>query len=67
MTVNIDKKIIYNPKPTEEDARQEALFRAAVEMEIQRKKLLGLPIARYDKELKKAYMEYPNGERRYAK
>ncbi len=41
-------------------------MRGLVELAIARKKLLGLPIARYDAKLKRAYMEYPDGRKEYA-
>ena len=43
------------------------LFRMAVRHSIEEKLAKGLPIARYDKANKKAYLEYPNGRREYTK
>ena len=40
-------------------------FQAAVTDSINKSKQLGLPIALYDKESKKAYIEYPDGRREY--
>ena len=40
-------------------------FQAAVTDSINKSKQLGLPIALYDKESKKAYLEYPDGRREY--
>ena len=40
-------------------------FQAAVADSINKAKQLGLPIALYDKESKKAYLEYPDGRREY--
>ena len=34
-------------------------FRNAVMLERVKKKLLGIPVARYDKEKRRAYLEYP--------
>lgn len=42
-------------------------FQAAVRREITIKKQKGIPIARYDSEAKRAYLEYPDGAREYAK
>lgn len=66
MKKNTNKKTHINSEISSEDAKIDLLFRRAVEVEIEKKKLLGHPISRYDDKLKKAYMEYPNGERRYA-
>lgn len=41
------------------------LFTASVKREIARKQQTGLPIARYDVENKQAYLEYPDGKRKY--
>lgn len=56
-----EDKITYDKNLTTEEAEQDYLFRKAVEMEIEKKRLLGLPIARYDIKTKKAYLEYPDG------
>ncbi len=40
-------------------------FRNAVMLERVKKKLLGIPVARYDKETRRAYLEYPDGRRVY--
>jgi len=42
------------------------LFRMAIRHEIEEARAKGLPIVRYDKELKKTYLEYPDGRREYA-
>ena len=36
-----------------------------VELERVKKKLLGIPVARYDKEKRRAYLEYPDGRKVY--
>ena len=41
-------------------------FQQGVEIENEIKQLKGLPIAGYDLEKKKAYLEYPDGHREYA-
>ena len=40
-------------------------FRNAVMLERVKKKLLGIPVARYDKEKRRAYLEYPDGRKVY--
>ena len=40
-------------------------FRNAVMLERVKKKLLGIPVARYDKEKRRAYLEYPAGRTVY--
>lgn len=40
-------------------------FQAAVNDSINRSKQLGLPVAFYDQELMKAYLQYPDGRREY--
>lgn len=59
--ISKEDKIIYDKNLTAEEAEQDYLFRKAVELEIEKKRLLGLPIARYDVKTKKAYLEYPDG------
>ena len=40
-------------------------FVEAVRLDIEKSKIMGLPIARYDVETKQAYLEYPDGRREY--
>ena len=40
-------------------------FRNAVMLERVKKKLLGIPVARYDKEKRRAYLEYPDVRKVY--
>ena len=40
-------------------------MRGLVRLEIAKHKLLGLPIARYDRTTKQAYIEYADGSREY--
>ncbi|MBQ9060596.1 MAG: hypothetical protein IJ128_05595 [Firmicutes bacterium] len=42
-------------------------FRKAVQIENEIKRVKGAPIAGYDREKKRAYLEYPDGTRVYAK
>lgn len=58
-------KVTCSSKPTKNDADQIIRFQAAVQIEIAKKKLLGKPIAKYDIETGKAYLEYPDGKRQY--
>jgi hypothetical protein len=41
-------------------------FQQGIKIENEIKQLKGLPIAGYDAEQKKAYLEYPDGHREYA-
>ncbi|NLC74208.1 MAG: hypothetical protein GX685_03045 [Clostridiales bacterium] len=41
-------------------------FIKAVELENERKKIKKVPIAKYDHETGKPYLEYPDGRREYA-
>lgn len=40
-------------------------FKASIRIDQEICKIKGLPIARFDKKLKKAYLEYPDGRREY--
>ncbi len=42
------------------------LFRMAIRQVIEEAKAKGIPIARYDEDLKKAFLEHPDGRREYA-
>lgn len=50
---------------TDEDRELDVRMKAAVEAAINRAKICKKPIARYDATNKKAYLEYPNGEKQY--
>ncbi len=50
---------------TEEDIDMDKRFNAAVKAAIERAKVCGKPIGRYDPVKKKAYMEYPDGTKKY--
>lgn len=41
-------------------------FHEAVRIDNEIKKIKGVPIAKFDREKKKAYLEYPDGRREYA-
>lgn len=41
------------------------IFIKAVEIENLKKFIKGVPISKYDKILKKSYLEYPNGDKKY--
>ena len=41
-------------------------FKASIKIDNEIRKIKGLPIARYDDEIGKAYIEYPDGRREYA-
>lgn len=40
-------------------------FKAAIRIDEEIRKIKGLPVARYDIETKRAYLEYPDGRREY--
>ena len=46
--------------------KAEMLARLAVKEELEELKRNGYPIARYDLELRKPYLEYPDGRREYS-
>ena len=41
------------------------LFKESIRIDDEIRKVKGLPVARYDSEAKKAYLEYPDGRREY--
>lgn len=41
-------------------------FKAAISIDNEIKRIKGVPIAGYDEEKKAAYLEYPDGRRKYA-
>ena len=41
------------------------LFKESIRIDDEIRRIKGLPVARYDKESKKAYLEYPDGRREY--
>ncbi|MFQ8664977.1 hypothetical protein [Anaerostipes caccae] len=49
------------------DEEMDARFNLAVDRAIQKAKIMGKPVAKYDEKLKKAYLEYPDGRREYGK
>lgn len=51
---------------TEEDIDMDRRVRQGVKAAIERTKACKKPIARYDPVKKKAYMEYPDGTRKYS-
>lgn len=40
-------------------------FRESIRIDDEMRRIMGLPVARYDSETKKAYLEYPDGRREY--
>ena len=50
---------------SESDAEMDYRAEEAVKAAIHRAKVCKKPIARYDMDTKRAYIEYPNGERKY--
>ncbi|MBR1444120.1 MAG: hypothetical protein IJ583_11395 [Firmicutes bacterium] len=41
-------------------------FKASIKIDNEIRKIKGLPIAKFDDELQKAYIEYPDGRKEYA-
>lgn len=41
------------------------LFKESIRLDDEIRKIKGLPVARYEKETKRAYLEYPDGRREY--
>jgi DNA-damage-inducible protein J len=50
----------------EDAAAMETAFAEAAQDAIRRKQEKGLPVARYDADSKRAYLEYPDGTKEYA-
>ncbi|MCC8015552.1 MAG: hypothetical protein LIO87_10215 [Eubacterium sp.] len=67
-----DKKVtVVEPEERDEylsdsDREMEARARQAVKAAIEKAKFCKKPIARYDLAARKPYIEYPDGEKRYA-
>ena len=40
-------------------------FKESIRIDNEIRRIKGLPIAKYDKVMKKAYLEFPNGKREY--
>ena len=40
-------------------------FKQSIRIDDEIRKIKGLPVARYDEETKRAYLEYPDGRREY--
>ena len=58
--------IAVNPPVSIEDQEMTERMVRMVNNSIERTKIKGAPVALYDTELHKAYLLYPNGERKYA-
>lgn len=50
---------------SESDAEMDRRAVAAVNAAIEKAKVCGKPVARYDKDTMRAYLEYPDGRREY--
>jgi hypothetical protein len=49
------------------DREMTKLFKLAVKQELEKKKALGLPVAKYNTKNGKAYLEYADGRKEYVK
>lgn len=57
-----------NPNLSQEDLEDEVIFvraRAGISRMLELKKQYGFPIARYDRESRQAYIEYPDGHKEF--
>lgn len=54
-------------RKTIEEDELDVVFAEAAKLVIEKKKLKGVPISKYDVETKQAYLEYPDGRKVYAK
>ncbi len=63
-------KIIYDKDQseyvTENDIQMDIRGKMAVKAAIEKARICKKPIAKYDKVTKRAYLEYANGEKKYA-
>lgn len=62
-------RVVYgiDPSLTESDKEMDKRASAAIKAAINKAVVCKKPIARYDKEQKKAYLEFPGGLKQYAK
>ncbi|HIV17022.1 MAG TPA: hypothetical protein IAB17_03420 [Candidatus Alectryocaccobium stercorigallinarum] len=67
----MEYKIVYpnevDKDLTEEDIEMDRRAREAVKVALEKAKFLGHPIAKYDKEKKRAYIECPDGRKKYTR
>ena len=65
--MNKINKVVPNnyPDGVMPDDKLTPLLRMGIRHAIEEAKAKGIPIARYDNDLKKAYLEYPDGRREY--
>ncbi|MBR6380603.1 MAG: hypothetical protein IKS07_02865 [Lachnospiraceae bacterium] len=47
------------------DEELTVLFKESIRIDDEIRRIKGLPVARYDDETKRAYLEYPDGRREY--
>ncbi len=66
MTIRIIMPDEVDENLTEEDIEIDERVRQGVKAAIERAKVCKIPIARYAPVKKKAYMEYPDGTRKYS-
>ena len=50
---------------SDSDREMDARARQAVKTAIEKARFCRKPVAKYDVNMKKSYLEYPNGEKRY--
>ncbi|MCD7855872.1 MAG: hypothetical protein LUG66_09720 [Clostridiales bacterium] len=71
LIIGNEKIIVVEPEERDEylsdsDREMDARARQAVKVAIEKAKFCKKPVARYDVAARKAYIEYPDGEKRYA-
>ncbi len=66
VAVNVIKTNDQTKYISDSDAEMDARGSQAVKVAIEKARICKKPIAKYDKDNKKAYLEYANGERKYA-
>jgi hypothetical protein len=64
--VSEDDSISYKDIISDQDAEMDRRAIAAVRSAIEKAKVCNKPIAKFDVETKRAYLEYPDGSREYA-
>lgn len=64
-TIKIISSGEHRQSISEKDAEMDRRAKEAVHAAIEKAKICGKPVAKYDIKLKKAYLEYANGEKKY--
>ena len=62
--MNLKNELDYTCGLSDEELTER--FKASIRIDDEIRRIKGLPRARYDREKKKPYLEYPDGRREYA-